>query len=611
MKQKSIFFRGIIFTLLLVVVSSCKDKDDSPGLTADLFGENILVTTRINMDADTRVGIQNADDNVRLMWQNGDSITLYTKNAKYSYFASIQHDGTTVVFTAYANSQKLTGVEGEQVYAVLNNGATNIEVKNNHLVADSIGYNVLENTSSSARDIMMYSVGTIHDGKLELNFKHMFAYLKIMVNKDKLKNEYLGLVSHTTTIFPTSFEYDMDNDKFTDETLDKGVQLVCVEKDKMEREGNYYVTYVPVFPTEGDVTYFLYDAKAIETEDGEKVEGNAFLLVDDPEDGLKAGQTFKIHSEESIVKSKDKSLDKHIVMLEQATEGPGIKLVFVGQGFTDQDIMSGKYNQAMTREMERFFSVEPYKSFRNRFTSYCVYRVSDSNDLTYIANMPTDSIYSESDKARKYTPVFNENDTIFRTIVVYNAHFVYRSVTNITENGSFVSHIMMNDPYVVCHEAGGHGIALLADEYVEFEGGPTDDDKAYIDAYHKQGIYVNVDYNKEHPIWEKFIHNEDYASEGIGAYEGANCYSTGYYRPTRNSIMRDHYLSHTFNAPSREAIYKAIMKFSGGTYKEADFYKYDRINIASSASETRQGISTANKHGKIHVKGLPPMIMKK
>lgn len=614
MKQNSSIIIRVIILSLMTAFSSCEDKNnDLTEYTADLFGENILVTTNIDMNTETRAAFQSTGDNVKLKWQNGDSIALYTSNGEaYAYFASIQNDGKTVVFTAYPNTKKLTGSEGEQVYAILSNNRVNITVRDNHLVADTISYNVCDNSTQRARDLIMYSVGTIHNGKLELNFKHIFAYLKIMVSKDKLKNDCLAILSYTTTIFPSSLDYDIKSQQFSDYTLDNAWQYLFVQKDKMEREGDHYVTYVPVFPTEGDVTYFLFDSKVNETSD--RVQMNSvFLLADDPEDGLKAGQTLMIHSEKSIIKSKDKSMDKYYGVLEKATVGPGIKLVFVGQGFTDQDIKSGKYNKAMIREMERFFSVEPYKSFRNRFTSYCVYRVSDSNDLTYIANMPYDSISSESDKACRYTPVFNENDTIARTIVVYNAHFVYRSVTRIYENGSFVSHIMMNDPYVVCHEAGGHGIGFLADEYVEFEGGPTDDDKKIMDSAHKEGAYLNVDYNKEHPIWEKFILNEDYKSEGIGAYEGAHCYSEGYYRPTRNSIMRDHNESHVFNAPSREAIYKAIMKFSGDTYREEDFYKYDRINIFNSAvNEARQrGASTTTRHGKIHVKGLPPMIMNK
>lgn len=616
MKQKSSIIIRVIILSLMTAFSSCEDKNnDLTEYTADLFGENILVTTNIDMNTETRAAFQSTGDNVKLKWQNGDSIALYTSNGEaYAYFASIQNDGKTVVFTAYPNTKKLTGSEGEQVYAILSNNRVNITVRDNHLVADTISYNVCDNSTQRARDLIMYSVGTIHNGKLELNFKHLFAYLKIMVNKDKLKNDCLSVLSYTTTIFPSSLDYDIANQQFSDNTLDKGWQYLFVSKDNMEREGDHYVTYIPVFPTEGDVTYCLFDSKKKETDEGEVVMmDSTFLLVDDPEDGLKAGQTFKIHSEQSIVKSKSKSMDGRYTTLEKATKGDGIKLIFIGQGFTDQDIQSGKYNRMMTREMERLFAIEPYKSFRDRFTSFCVYRVSDSNDLTGIANMSQDKIIDESENALHYIPQECMRDSIVRVIVVYNANFVCRSVTSFNTSGLFVAHIMMNDPYVTGHEVGGHGIGLLADEYVEFDGGPTDDDKTIMDNAHKEGAYLNVDYNKEHPIWEKFILNEDYKSEGIGAYEGANCYSTGYYRPTRNSIMRDHNESHVFNAPSREAIYKAIMKFSGDTYREEDFYKYDRINIFNSAvNEARQrGASTTTRHGKIHVKGLPPMIMNK
>ena len=251
MKQKSSIIIRVIILSLMTAFSSCEDNNnDLTEYTADLFGENILVTTNIDMNTETRAAFQSTGDNVKLKWQNGDSIALYTSNGEaYAYFASIQNDGKTVVFTAYPNTKKLTGSEGEQVYAILSNNRVNITVRDNHLVADTISYNVCDNSTQRARDLIMYSVGTIHNGKLELNFKHIFAYLKIMVSKDKLKNDCLAILSYTTTIFPSSLDYDIKSQQFSDYTLDNAWQYLFVQKDKMEREGDHYVTYVPVFPT--------------------------------------------------------------------------------------------------------------------------------------------------------------------------------------------------------------------------------------------------------------------------------------------------------------------------------------------------------------------------
>ena len=76
-------------------------------------------------------------------------------------------------------------------------------------------------------------------------------------------------------------------------------------------------------------------------------------------------------------------------------------------------------------------------------------------------------------------------------------------------------------------------------------------------------------------LWSKFISDSRYSGK-VDVYEGGYTYPYGVYRPTDNSIMR--YNTGGFNAPSREAIYKKIMKFSEGnawTYDYETFVAFD------------------------------------
>lgn len=574
MRQKSILFIGGIFLCLLALVCSCSEDNDGLELRAELFGENVLITSNVKING-TRTTMQDDEGNMDLMWQDGDSITLFTKNGTYAYFGSIQRDGSTVVFTAFPGSHKLEAEEGEKVYAVLDKRFIGINVKDNHIIANKDAGNFCYNSKKSVHGLVMYSVGTVKDGKLVLDFKHMFAFLKLTVEKDKMEGKnYLVVFAKNASIYPkATLDFDISSGKFSDDTYKGAYDCVFIPKEVMEAEDDYYTAYLPVFPTEGNMTYHLAAVKENELEINKSL-----FLIDEPETGIKAGQTFTINTKESIVRSTDKSKDGDDLIMQQASEGDGIKLFFIGRGFTDKDISSGKYDKVMKREMERFFAVEPYKTFRKYFTCYCIYKVDDSNDLAAVTDVTDNFLYdTEAKTAEKYVEK-KTSDEVKRIIVVYNGNYVAKSYTKHDLEGSFTTLLMANEKNLVCHEAGGHGFAFLGDENVEFDGNPTDDDKNIIAIYHNDGALANIDYNKEHPVWEKFIKNADYKNEGIGTYEGAYCYSNGVYRPTSNSIMNLYKECDTFNAPSREAIYKVIMKFLGKTYNEEEFYEYDKKN---------------------------------
>ena len=71
--------------------------------------------------------------------------------------------------------------------------------------------------------------------------------------------------------------------------------------------------------------------------------------------------------------STDYSRDGEVVALQAASVGKGIDLVFMGDAYVDRDMETGgKYETDMKQSMEYFFSIEPYKSFRNRCRMCCL-----------------------------------------------------------------------------------------------------------------------------------------------------------------------------------------------------------------------------------------------
>jgi hypothetical protein len=287
--------------------------------------------------------------------------------------------------------------------------------------------------------------------------------------------------------------------------------------------------------------------------------------------------------------SSDYSRDGEVFTLQKATVGKGINLVFMGDGFVDRDMEGGgRYEQRMIWAVEDFFSVEPYKSFRNRFNIYGV-KVVSNNELWTEEARKSHRINENDSVAFEYAAKAVGESDKYVTVVYSSPWRFMRSYTQPYIDGSFVAYVMETRKFLVVHEACGHGFGQLRDEYIEegFEEiSPTEKEMENFDSgWEKYGRNANVDWRSDLTSirWAHMINDNRYAGENLGAYEGAAKYGKGMYRPTENSVM--HSTSNgVFNAPCREQIYKNIMKRSEGsewTYDYEAFVEYDAINRSS------------------------------
>ncbi len=318
--------------------------------------------------------------------------------------------------------------------------------------------------------------------------------------------------------------------------------------------------------------------------------------------------------------STDYSHDGEVVTLQKATTGQGFDLVFVGEGFTDKDLEEGRFDQRMSEALEQFFAYEPYTSLRERFNVYAVKAVSPNAEFIDGCTHAIDGDYSKAlEYASKVTDL--NPDRPMRVTVVYKNASGGRSYCMMMEDDSFVCFAMDGVSTILNHEAGGHGIGKLFDEYVEEDDNylttMPDDKKTELDnIWTTQGWGANVDWRSDpkEVKWAKFINDARYADEKIGVYEGSYLYLYGVYRPTDNSMMR--YNNIGFNAPSREEIYKRVMKESEGdgwTYDYETFVAFDAtghsqfVNSLANASGTR-GIGAEESQRSILT--APPVFLK-
>ena len=339
--------------------------------------------------------------------------------------------------------------------------------------------------------------------------------------------------------------------------------------------------------------------------------------INDENQILMESATSNINQKEAPVGTSSDltTQDKKVILIQEHTEGNGIPLIFLGDGFLDTDISNGYYRQVMEKGIENFFTEEPIKSLRSYFDIWMVTAVSLNNAFGNQFNTKfscrlegggSTLIEGNHSKVQEYAmevPTLKENPELFNEatcIVILNTeeyagtcYFGFNDgvkTINLAIGYCPMIYGMEDDMFrrVLCHECIGHGFSKLMDEYSYQEMGriPTSE---ITDTQEMQemGWAANVDFTNDRNavLWSKFLKDSRYQGkdnygETLGIYEGACTYWSGAYRPTTESMMRSN--MHGFNAPSREAIYKRVMSTAYGKeweYNYEEFVAFDQAHL--------------------------------
>ena len=296
--------------------------------------------------------------------------------------------------------------------------------------------------------------------------------------------------------------------------------------------------------------------------------------------------------------------DKATVKLQSATVGKGVNIILMGDGYTinDMDKGTGKYERDMRATADFFFSIYPYSAYRDHFNVYMVVAISEqegiSNESTNtIINNRFQTIWEgghstgidcNENIVYEYVDAISDlaatklND--LTVIMPINANiyagtcYMWPDATSDYANGFSIS-MCPTDAYyneTVMHEAGGHGFAKLRDEYYRgYNPNETipNDEKERIKYLKKFGWSENVDFYSDILLtsWKGFAGIAKY--DMVGAFEGANYYGKGIWRPELNSCMNDNVPY--YNAPSRWAQIRRIKRLAGFNYSFSQFLQED------------------------------------
>ena len=328
--------------------------------------------------------------------------------------------------------------------------------------------------------------------------------------------------------------------------------------------------------------------------------------------------------------------EDQVVTLQQATRGNrgGINIFIVGDGYDAKDVSQGTFLKDMQDEIEMFFDIEPYKTYRDYFNVYTAVAVSPESGIgtintiryarfetTYAGGVGLKADYDALFGYAKNAPTIDDS-TIDQTLIIVVPNSTdYGGICQMWASGAAIAFCPkstygypLDSRGVIQHEAGGHGFGKLADEYIyhnafiDFCGCqccPHDDNVRWA---HDIGWYANVDVtNKMHDVtWSHLIFDARY-SDIVDMYEGAFMHNRAAYRSEQNSCMNNDIPY--YSTISREAIVRRIKEYAGEEFSFEDFVANDKreagsVTRALNAPWTGSRVSSFQHAPVIH-KGSP------
>lgn len=289
--------------------------------------------------------------------------------------------------------------------------------------------------------------------------------------------------------------------------------------------------------------------------------------------------------------------------VESAGAPDPVHLILLGDGFIEEDYEEGgAFDQAVETAVDAFFSIEPYPSYRDyfRISTVAVYSqergATIESDMSSVMAQERNTVFSSVLEGGNSTAVSCNYEKVLScalavpgmseaglddaaVLLLINVDAYAGTCVMYASGRSVAMCPMGKDSFrqVVSHEGGGHGFGRLLDEYRPNEGQLPEqmkEDLVYwrkYDPYYGYNIDVTGDRANVH--WAHYFSRKGY--EAVEMFEGGYLYQRGAWRPEDMSCMHDN--RSYYNAPSREAIVRRIMKASGKSFIMNDFIDKDKV----------------------------------
>ena len=287
-----------------------------------------------------------------------------------------------------------------------------------------------------------------------------------------------------------------------------------------------------------------------------------------------------------------------VINVQEHSKGRGVDLVFLGDCYDAKDICEGKYMTDVNQAIEYFFSIEPYKTYKDYFDVNIVVGCSEDSGAGNA------SVLREARFGTQYTLSDGQTPDIDLCLeYAQKAHVRSLNQTHITivqnspdregttilyPSGLSISICPVSTgayPYdfrgVIQHESGGHGFGKLADENIKHNAFIQScscldgcQHVMEIELYKLYGFYDNISLTADmyQVPWSHMIFDPFY-SNLVDVYEGACGHARGVFRSEKNSCMNN-YIPY-YSSISRESIVRRIKRYAGEYFSYEEFKSKD------------------------------------
>ena len=303
--------------------------------------------------------------------------------------------------------------------------------------------------------------------------------------------------------------------------------------------------------------------------------------------------------------------DGEVMTLNTATKGPGIDIVFIGDGYDAKDIAKGTFKQNTEDGFKHFFGIEPYSTYKDYFNVYAVVSKSDDSGIGTV-NTVIDTKFGsyftqnrikspDADKCFQWAKRADASMDLSKSLVIMLMNTsTYEGVTMMYGDGSAIACCPVSTdayPYdfrgIIQHEAGGHGFGKLGDEYIYHnafiqnctcnccENPKGDDDMSTSYGKYKANGKKNTPpppADAKQVPWAHLIYHKNY-SDKVDMYEGGYMHTRGVYRSEATSCMNNNIPY--YSAISRQAIVERIKAYAGEAFDFDDFVAKDSFEVGT------------------------------
>ena len=317
--------------------------------------------------------------------------------------------------------------------------------------------------------------------------------------------------------------------------------------------------------------------------------------------------------------------------LQKATRGNtgGINIVILGDGYDGKNISDGDYLTNIKQEVEYFFGIEPYTTYRDYFNVYTAFPLSTETGVgtvntirynrfntTFTGGVGLRADYDAIFEYALNAPTVTKENLNQTLIIIVPNSTDYGGICQMWEDGSAIAFCPqstygypLDSRGVIQHEAGGHGFGKLGDEYIyhnefiDFCGCTCCGHVLEFNWAKGLGWYDNLSLTgKMHEVpWSHLIFDDRY-SDIVDIYEGGFMHNRGVFRSEQNSCMNNDIPY--YSTISRESIVKRIKRYAGEEYSFEEFVANDKRD----AGTVTRSVDVSSRT--IHNYQLPPRIHK-